>query len=119
MLYTKLAPPEEVWVATGSVLIPFELISTAPAAADDLGHVWKFDGGAVPDAPYWCVLCREPQWRAYDVKCTAAAELDAFNATRAAWIAEHRYDGVPPGANPITGVVVYGAGTLSDWKAAA
>lgn len=89
-----------VWVHAGTFFSPWKLVDPRPLkASDESGHRWTFDGGASDlDAPYTCVLCSEPQWRAYGQPC--GADIDGVNAERDAWIAENEYDGdgAPPGA---------------------
>lgn len=86
----------KVWVVVDGRI---ELIDSAPMGPerlDEHGHFWLFDDFTSDmDAPYSCGLCGEPRWKAYGEPCKEARPLDELNADRAAWIAEHRYDGEP------------------------
>ncbi|GGT86443.1 hypothetical protein [Streptomyces coeruleorubidus] len=91
---------QRVWIRTGSSLTPYTTVDPKPIPAADLdehGHLWSYDGGVSDlDAPYTCVLCCEPQWRAYGDPCKEAGTLDAWNAQRSAWIEKNRLDKAPP-----------------------
>lgn len=94
------ATDPKVWVRTGSSFQPYRLVDPTPLSADELGHVWFFDGGGSdPDDPRTCALCHEAAWKVYDKPCAEAAQLSEFNAERAKQIEERRYPGTPAGAN--------------------
>ncbi|GHF81805.1 hypothetical protein [Streptomyces thermodiastaticus] len=85
---------EKVWVVLEGGRL--ELVDAAPLPAErfDDGHFWMFDGfGSDLDDPYSCGLCGEAKWKVYGTPCAVGRTPEELNAERAAWIAEHAYDG--------------------------
>lgn len=90
---------ERVIVRTGNAFRQYTTVDPTPipeSALDEHGHLWSFDGGASDiDAPYTCLLCSMPQWRAYNEPCANAGQLPELNAERSAWIEKNRVTEVP------------------------
>lgn len=87
---------ETVWVRTGSPMQPVASVDPRPWTADELGHVWYFDGGASdPDDPRSCALCDQPAWKACRELCPDGHRLEDVNARRAAGIAKSRITPAP------------------------
>lgn len=73
---------------------PATWVDPTPHRADEYGHVWTFNRDEPCSAPFCLLCCDDYDPDAAGRRCDQAELIIIINEHRAAWIAEHRVEGV-------------------------